>query len=224
MMFRIFDDGLTRRQWLAAGTLAALSPALTRADTARGFGRAKAVIVVFLTGGAPQHDMWDPKPDVIEEIRGETVPIATSLPGLYVGDQMPRTARIADKLCVLRAMATFDNAHSSSGYFMLTAHPHQPLSFENARPGAPNNAPYLASIIKTLRPGGGTRERNLPTSIMLPERFANTGNIPWPGQDGGALGRAADPWLLTCNPAEPGFQVPELAITGEMPALRVDAR
>jgi hypothetical protein len=228
-MLRLFADGsrlcdgLTRRQLLAVGGLGALGVAAAPSEqSARGqaFGRAKSVILLFLTGGPSQHDTWDPKPDAPAEIRGTTRPISTTLPGLTVGDLMPKIAAIARHTCVLRAVSTADNAHSSSGYWMLTGQPHQPLGLENSRPGAPNDAPSLAAIVKTLCPGRG----HLPTAITLPERIVNNPNLTWPGQDGGQLGRAADPWLLTCDPASPGFRVPELALPDELPPLRVDDR
>src|SRR4051794_2479816 len=108
-MLRLFDREacLSRREWLALGGCAALglasgSPApaaTTRVE--RSFGRAKRCIVLFLTGGPPQHETWDPKPDAPAEIRGEFQPIATSLPGLHVCELMPKTARLAHELCVL---------------------------------------------------------------------------------------------------------------------------
>src|SRR5262249_61712441 len=97
-------------------------------------GKAKACIVLFLMGGPPQHSTWDPKPEAPPEIRGQFKPIATNVPGLHVSELMPHTARVADKVCVLRAVSSDDNAHSSSGYAMLTGHPHQPKNFENANP------------------------------------------------------------------------------------------
>ena len=214
-------DGLTRREWLTIGALSALAPrAFSTPIRERSFGQAKAVIVLFLTGGPPQHETWDPKPDTPEEIRGDCRPIATSLPGLRVGEWMPRTADLCHRLCVMRAMSTFDNAHSASGYWMLTGEPHAPLGVENSTPGAPNNAPCLAGVVKSLLPARG----HLPTSVTLPERIVNNPNLAWPGQDGGYLGRAADPWFLTCDPSAPEFRIPELALPPETPALRVDSR
>ena len=58
---------------------------------------------------------------------------------------------MADKLCVLRAVSTGDNAHSSSGYYMLTGRPHQPMNVENANPGAPNDWPTLGAIVQSLK-------------------------------------------------------------------------
>ncbi|HMC88798.1 MAG TPA: DUF1501 domain-containing protein, partial [Gemmataceae bacterium] len=88
-------DGLTRREWLRAGSLGLFGlslPALLqqRAAAARPgvghtLGKAKSCIVLFLMGGPPQHETWDPKPDAPVEIRGDLGPIASALPGLQVG-------------------------------------------------------------------------------------------------------------------------------------------
>ena len=40
-------------------------------------------------GGPPQHSTWDPKPDAPAEIRGPFKPIATSVPGMQIGELMP---------------------------------------------------------------------------------------------------------------------------------------
>src|SRR5262245_58999006 len=109
-------DGLNRREWLRIGGLGAMGlslPMLLNAPRAApavptfsGFGKAKACILLFLLGGPPQHETWDPKPDAPPEIRGEFKPISTTIPGLHVGELMPRTARLANKVCVLRAVST----------------------------------------------------------------------------------------------------------------------
>lgn len=222
-------ERISRRELLRAGGLGLLGLGATalgarRADATphsdRAFGRARSCIVLFLSGGPPQHETWDPKPDAPSEIRGELGPIASAVPGLHVGELMPRTARLADRCAVLRAVSTADSAHSSSGYWMLTGYPHQPTNTESARPGAPNDWPSLGAVIRRLRHGGA----NLPSAITLPERIINNPNIPWPGQDGGFLGRNADPWLLTCDPAAQSFRIPELTLPEDLPANRFDGR
>jgi hypothetical protein len=234
-MLRIQDrgarlcDGLSRREWLRAGGLGAFGlslPGLLQAqaehpaDAPGSFGRAKSCILLFLLGGPPQHETWDPKPDAPPEVRGDLKPIATNVPGIQVGELMPRTARHLDKICVLRALCTNDNAHSSSGYWMLTGVPHQPTNTENAKPGAPNDWPCLAALAQRLRPARG----GLPAAVTLPEHIWNTGMISWPGQDGGFLGRSADPWLIHCHPESPDFQIPGLGLPAEVPPVRLDGR
>jgi Protein of unknown function (DUF1501) len=223
-------DGMTRREWLRAGGLGAFGlalPELLRARSApaatergeTGFGKAKACIVLFLLGGPPQHETWDPKPDAPTGIRGDLRPISSAVPGMQVGELMPQVARQTDKCCVLRAMSTNDNAHSSSGYWMLTGYPHQPMNSENSKLGAPNDWPCFGAVIKHGRQGNG-----LPPVVTLPEHIWNTGNIPWPGQDAGWLGRQADPWLLTCDPSAASFRVPQMQLPQEVPPVRLQSR
>lgn len=223
-MFSLQD--LSRREWLRIGGLSAAGLTLPthRPQPARAaepsFGRTKACILLFLGGGPPQHETWDPKPDAPAEIRGEFKPIASSLPGLRVCELMPQTAAIAHKVCVLRAVSTNDNAHSASGYWVLTGNPHTPLNQESSKPGPPNDAPSLAAVVKYLN----RRSTGIPASAILPEHIRNNPNNPWPGQFGGWLGHAADPWLLTCDPAAPRFAVPELSLPGDVSPMRYDDR
>jgi len=218
--------GWSRREWLRVGGLSALGWTLPQAIPARAAPaatkppRAKSCILLFLLGGPPQHETWDPKPDAPVEIRGESATIPSATPGLNVGEWMPRTARLTDRIGVLRAVSTNDNAHSSSGYWVLTGRPHTPPNQENAKPGSPNDAPCVGAVVRGLRGDLGA----LPGAIRLPEEIWNTGRIVWPGQDAGWLGDAADPWLIDCDPNDAGFQVPDLALPGDVPPLRVDGR
>src|SRR4051794_7528745 len=120
--------GMTRREWLRVGAIGLGGLTLPDLLRQRGHassspplppGRAKSVIIFGLLGGPPQHDTWDPKPDAPAEIRGPIGMIASRTPGLRVGELMPLTSRLTDKIAVLRAVVTNDNAHSSSGYQML---------------------------------------------------------------------------------------------------------
>lgn len=226
-------DGWNRREVLRIGSLSALGagiglPELSRAaeqapqtaPSASAFARAKSCIVLFLMGGPPQHSTWDPKPDAPAEVRGEFGPIDTVVPGLSLSSLMPRTAQIADKICVLRAMSTGDNAHSSSGYYMLTGRPHQPMNFENANPGAPNDAPSLGAMLGRI----SSADRGLPPAITLPHRIFNTDGSVWPGQDAGFLGRAADPWLLNGKLAPRGYRIQEIDLPDNLDVGRLGNR
>lgn len=225
-MLSIHDPqhGISRREWLRVGGLGAASlslPGLLQARSSRTpQRRPKSCIVLFFLGAPPQQETWDPKPDSPSEARGDLKCIASATPGLRVGELMPRTARLTERIAVLRAMYTNDNAHSSSGYYMTTGVPHQPRGVENVRPGAPNDSPALGAVVRKVL----QQPACLPAAVTLPEQSENDGNITWPGQDAGFLGRANDPWLLKCDPSSPRFQVPGLSLPDEVPALRFDAR
>jgi hypothetical protein len=194
-----------------------------QAEAARGrarTGKAKSCIVLFFLGGPPQHETWDPKPLAPSGVRGDLKPIASAVPGLQVGELMPKTARCTARIAVLRAVATNDNAHSSSGYYMTTGYPHQPVGVENAKPGAPNDWPSLGALVRRVVHAKG----GLPAAVTLPEQSANDGNLTWPGQGAGFLGRAADPWLVNCDPSAGNFRIDGLALPADVPSARFAAR
>src|SRR6516225_5562255 len=93
-------DGLTRRETLKAGALSLLGgafnlPSLLAVEASRTAhvrpGKAKSVILMYLLGGAPTQDMFDLKPNAPEKIRGEFKPIATNVPGIQIGEHLPKT-------------------------------------------------------------------------------------------------------------------------------------
>lgn len=223
---RLFDRR-RRREVLRVGGLAACGLSLPQLlgqsallGEATKTGRAKSCIVLFLLGGAPQQSTWDPKPDAPDNVRGEIAPIATRTPGVQFGELMPRLAQHSDKLAVLRAVSTNDNAHSSSGYYMLTGRPHIPMNAEGANPGAPNDWPNWGSVVQRLSGPRG----DLPAAVRLPCHIFNTDNSVWPGQDAGLLGRSADPWLFRCQPHAPDYRIAEFQLPETLSMDRLSAR
>ena len=227
-------DGFRRREFLRVGGLSALGlglPDLLRAQAVQKEqkhseqnspveGKARGVVLIYLLGGPPQHETWDPKPNAPKEIRGEEIAIPSATPGLFVGQHLPKLSLLTKDLAVLRSVVTSDNAHSSSGYQMLTGVPHVPLNRENATAQTPNYQPSMASMVRYLR-----EDRNgLPSSIVIPRHIANDGEIVWPGQDAGYLGREHDPWIIRCDPSEKGFSIPAISFPEQMTNARFDRR
>src|SRR5204863_8416701 len=111
---RRFCDGVTRREALTVGASTLLGSAFTlpnllatdgrRSASGQPPGIAKNVIVIYLHGGAPTQDMWDLKPNAPVEIRGEFKPIQTNVPGIQISEHLPRTAKWAHKLAILRSV------------------------------------------------------------------------------------------------------------------------
>ena len=216
-------DGLSRREALTVGSLGAFGltlPNLLQARAATPPRKPKSVILLFLLGAPPQQETWDPKPDAPAEARGDMGVIRTATPGLVIGETMVKTSRLTEKIAILRACQTNDNAHSASGYFMTTGQAHQPMQVENAKPGAPNDWPSMGAIVrKVLQP-----HCTLPAAVTLPEQSANDGNLTWPGQDAGFLGRGFDPWLINCAPELGKFEVPGLALPDDVTSARFGQR
>jgi hypothetical protein len=217
--------GPSRRGALALGAFGLTLPQLLAArEGTEGsrppLARAKSCIVLFLLGAPPQQETWDPKPDAPVEARGDMGVIRSATPGLLLGETMVKTSRHTEKIAVLRAVSTNDSSHSSSGYYMTTGYPHAPVGVENAKPGAPNDWPSIGGVVRrVLQP-----HCKLPAAVTLPEQSANDGNLLWPGQDAGFLGRSADPWLLACEPEKGRFDVPGLTLPADVSEPRFDSR
>lgn len=224
---RTLDNCLNRRQFLRVGGVTACGAGLgflnagkaARAGTSRPlFGRAKACIVLWMTGGPPQHETWDPKPDAAPEIRGPFGSISTSIAGVRVGELMPRTAQILDRLCVLRGVHTDNPSHPGSSYEMMTGVLHSRGKGRDDIAESRSDFPSYAAVVKKFRPS----TNGLPTSVVLPEAIFN---VPfYPGQHAGFLGSAWDPWLITCDPSSEAFKIPEFTLQAEVNAVRLASR
>ena len=99
---------LSRREMLKIGALGfggLTLPQLLTAEAQAGVVKSpKAVIMIYLVGGPSHQDTVDLKMDAPAEIRGEFRPISTNVPGIQICEHLPRTARIMDKLAVLRSV------------------------------------------------------------------------------------------------------------------------
>jgi hypothetical protein len=233
---RIPGDAVSRREWLRVGGLGALGlslPTLLRAgqqstpatppEMARSlqgatFGRAKNVIFLWLQGGPPQHETFDPKPEAPAEIRGPFRPIATNVPGIRFCELLPRTACHADKLAVVRSLHTNDDNHDVSGYWVLTGYPYGPGS---ARQIKPNDWPYFGSIIKMMKPS-----ERMPalTSVWIPDVMRLNDNVTPAGQTAGFLGRMWEPERFVGDPALPTYRIEGLDPTGDLSPVRLNRR
>ena len=212
-----------RREWLRVGGLGALGLSLPGLAAARAAAtgprpRASACLVIFLSGGPPQHETFDPKPAAPVEIRGPFVPIATSVPGIQYSELLPRIASRADRLCVIRSMTTGIHAHSASGCFMLTGH--EPTSVVESSPPSPQDWPSIAGAVGALR----ASERSPLDAVVLPEPIFNNPAIPWPGQNGGFMGAAWHPHVLKCDPSQERIEIEGLVAGTGVTELRLTDR
>src|SRR5205809_4917007 len=76
--------------------------------------RAKSVVLVFLGGGLSHHDSFDLKPDALEEIRGKYKGIPSSVPGLHVGELLPKMAKVMNKVCLIRSQQHGNDHHETA--------------------------------------------------------------------------------------------------------------
>lgn len=108
-------EGPTRRELLRVGALAlgGLSLGnLLHAAEAKSAIRGKSVVLLFLQGGPPQIETWDPRPDLPDHSRSCTGDVQTALAGVRFGGTFPCLAKRARRLAVVRNFASTDGGHN----------------------------------------------------------------------------------------------------------------
>ena len=118
--------GVSRRDVLKLGGLTGMGLALPnlfrlQAHASNG-ARNKSVILIWLRGGASHIDSFDMKPDAPAEVRGEFKPINTNVPGIQVCEHLPLTAKMMDRLAIIRGIASNDLGDHTPHY-ILTGSP-----------------------------------------------------------------------------------------------------
>jgi uncharacterized protein (DUF1501 family) len=177
---------LSRREVLRIGGLAGLSlslPALL-AQQARGggqstFGRARQIIVLYLHGGHPQQETFDPKPNGPSAVRGEFGAAATSVPGVQFSELLPQTARLAHRLAVVRSMSHANANHVTASLPANTGHTHPPGTPETDFPPAPTDFPPFGAVLDSLGPAKRHKAASgNPTPEAGRQQRAPTSDLP----------------------------------------------
>jgi hypothetical protein len=210
-------DGVTRRDFLQAGALGALGLSLPNLLAMQARGAVKeghddhSVIMIFNLGAPSQIDLFDPKPDAAEEIRGPFKTIATKSKDIQLTELLPLHAKIADKFSLVRSCYHNAAAVHDTG--------HQMMQTGRLFTGG-INTPHVGCAMEFLK----GRRNELPAHIILPQAMGPTGgNMPH-GQDAGFLGKKFDPFVLNADPSKPKFKVPDLLPPGEIGEARVERR
>lgn len=200
------DGTISRRELLRVGGSGVLGLTLANAlqteATAKeskaggpGFGKAKNVILVYLQGGPSHLDLWDPKPDVPDNVKSVFKPIDTKLPGVQFTELMPKLASVNDKFTMIRSMSYTPIGlfnHTAAIYQIHTGYTADKVSPSGQlEPPSPADYPTLGSNIIRLKPP----EVPMLPFVMMPRPLQES-NVIGKGGNAGFLGRAYDPYTL----------------------------
>src|SRR5262245_18138433 len=199
---RFIDAPWTRRrlvQGLGFGALGLGLPDLLRLQ-ARAASRVKSCILLWLFGGPSHVDIWDMKPDAPAEYRGEFRPVATSAPGIRLCEHLPRTAKLAHHLALVRSVTMTghvigDGDHHADTFYMLTGDkPDRSFFVEGIiRKPKGDDWPFVGSVVSWQRTN---RCGELPGVVQLPARSGEITGYVNPGQFSGLLGPAHEPFMV----------------------------
>jgi hypothetical protein len=164
-------------------------------DALAGHGKAQRAIFVYLAGGPSHLDLWDPKPG--RATGGPFTPAPTAIPGVALGQHLPRLAAQMKRFALIRSMSSKEGNHSRARTLVHTAYP----------PEATVRHPSFGSAVSCEV---GRKDFELPS-------FVSVG----PQQDGpGFLGAAHTPF----NVQDPNRPIENLGYHDDVGRERTERR
>ena len=192
-------QGIRRRELLHVGGIGALG--LSLADQFRARAASAATdpgvncIFLFLWGGPPQHELWDPKPEAPSDVAGPVRPIETNVSGIRIGEMLPQLAKVADRYVIVRSANHNSDIHGNGAHYNQTGLPK----------GLSSESPNMGAVVgKFLGPRGPMPPFVVVGPYMLDSPDPNT------GQDGGMLGNSYQPFRIL-DPLAPLEKQPSLS-------------
>jgi len=150
--------------------------------------KARSVIHIFLPGALSTHESWDPKPEAEAAVRGDFAAVDTAIPGVRFSETLSKTAKVADRLTLLRGMWHSESAHERGVETMLTGW----------QPSPAITYPCMGSIVAHELGG----RNSFPPYVCIPTAFGTAGY----------LSDMYGPFAVGGDPSQPGFRVQNLAL------------
>ena len=215
---------LSRREWMTlsaagvvAGSVSGWFGALARAVGPLPKKKKKSVILLWMSGGPSQMDTFDLKPG--HKNGGPFKEIDTTVPGIRISQHLPKIAKHADKMAIIRSMTSKEGDHGRATHLLHTGY----------LPGGGVNYPALGAIVsKELQPA----KPSLPGFVSIaPYRFFSPASY-----NSGFLGPQYAPLLIADNygfgfvPQGQGdaytnaLKVQDIAPPGKLGNAEVDSR
>ncbi len=199
-------DGINRRDLLSVGAITALGLGTAdvfrlRAASGLHLPKAKSCILLWLDGGPSHLETFDVKVDVPSEVRGPFQAISTNVTGIQICQHLPETAKLCDKLAIVRSMTSPLGEHGLANHYLMTGYQPSPV-LQHASYGA---------VVTHVR----AAETLLPPYIAIPA--ARSGGS-------GFLGKAFEPFTTGGDPSKEDFRVQDLSFFPDVDENRIQRR
>jgi len=207
----------SRRGFLKIGALSAAGltmPELWRIREAQASSQRRdtAVILFWMAGGPSHIDTYDMKPDAPAEIRGPFKPIDTRLPGFRINELMPRHAKIADRLSIIRSLHHSLHVHDDASHWVQTGYP-----LLNARERGQLH-PSQGSVVARVR---GASAEGIPPYVCIPEAYSSPRGFY---QRSAYLGKRFDPVNAGGDPTLGNYRPPDFTLPADVTMSRLEHR
>ncbi|HBG28826.1 MAG: hypothetical protein A2Y10_03590 [Planctomycetes bacterium GWF2_41_51] len=173
------------------------SPLKLLAQEAPAKAKAKAVIQIWLWGGASHLDTFDPKPNAGYDYCGPfNKAISTNVDGIQINPLLPLLAKQADKYSIIRSMTHGNNSHETAAYMVQTGHAPDRLVY-----------PSAGAVVSMFKGYDNGYKGLVPPYIVMTElqgRFSESG----------FLGSKYKPFATGGDPAKTPFAVEGIIAEG----------
>jgi hypothetical protein len=167
-----FCSSFDRREFLRYGmlglgglTLADLLRASSSGIGSQGYARDKSIVFLFLAGGPSQYETFDPKPNGPEGSTSIAGHIPTAIRGVRFASYLPKLAKLADRLTVVRSFQTKHAEHNGAHKQLMTAD----LTVQDGKPIVdPGLGAIYARTVGAMHPTTG-----LPRHALIPPTTRN---------------------------------------------------
>lgn len=131
--------------------------------------KAKAVIQIWLSGGPPHTDTFDPKPDAGSDFTGPlNKALETNVKGMRIGQMLPELAKLGDKYSLIRSMTHGQNGHETASYMLQTGR----------MPGGRLVYPAVGAVVTAFKGFEEGKQSLIPPYVVLTQpqgRFSEAG-------------------------------------------------
>ncbi len=166
-------DGSHRRDFLRAALFGCGGLAVGRgalgSDSSVGNGSlvpGKSVVFLFLAGGPSQYETFDPKPGGPEGSTSINGHIPTAIPGVRFASYLPKLAKLADRLSIVRSFRTKHAEHNGAHKQLMTAD----LTVQD---GKPITEPGLGAVYARAA-GAMNPKTGFPRHALIPPTTRNS--------------------------------------------------
>jgi len=177
-------------------------------DATQTRAKAKSVIQIWMWGGPPHLDTFDPKPAAGYDYCGQLdKPIPTNVDGIMIGELLPLLAKQADKYSIIRSMTHGVNAHETASYMVQTGRP----------PGGRDVYPSVGAVVSLFKGYNASYKGLIPPYVVLTQpqgRFS----------EAGFLGTRYKPFATGGDPAQARFAVEGVVARGITDQRQKDRR
>ncbi len=156
------------------GTIGWQDLLVAKADELRKAG--KSMILLWMDGGPSQFETFNPKPG--SPYQGPAYAINTCVPGVQVAEYWPRTARVMDKIALIRSMVSSEKEHDRAIALVRTGY----------QPSSAIRYPTFGAVVARDRE---RFEADLPSFVRIGKPRITTRDV-----DSGVLGVRYNPFKI----------------------------